>query len=381
MSEHYPEHLDPTLFALFRREFELCNVQPNERVLIVHDSATRPDYVAISAGVLQSLGASAFTLQLPGIARSDLALGADSHQQQAAHVDTASIGSTQDIQSPASELLAAVAPAVSMVIDLQRLHHGLGFNEILQAGARILSFAERPDVLERLFSAPDLKQRVQRGVALLDATSEMRITSPAGTNLTADISGAVGRGQYGYADRPGRQAAWPGGYVAAFPRQGGTSGTIVLSVGDMLFHFNKYVETPVYVTVERSYITAIEGDGLDARLLREYLGSWRDPESFATSHIGWGLNDNARWHALQFYDKDTTQGQDGRGLYGGFMWSTGPNPYAKRFVPGHLDLPMLGCTITLDGRPVVVDGNIVDDQMKPTAQRSSAAAAAAGVAD
>jgi 2,5-dihydroxypyridine 5,6-dioxygenase len=147
----------------------------------------------------------------------------------------------------------------------------------------------------------------------------------------------------------------------------------------MLFHFNKYVETPVHITVTNSYITAIEGDGLDARLLRDYLGSWHDPESFATSHMGWGLNENARWHALQFYDKDTTQGQDGRGLYGGFMWSTGPNPYAKRFVPGHLDLPMLGCTITLDGRPVVVDGDIVDEQMKPTSARA-ATTAAAGVA-
>jgi 2,5-dihydroxypyridine 5,6-dioxygenase len=115
-------------------------------------------------------------------------------------------------------------------------------------------------------------------------------------------------------------------------------------------------------------------------LLREYLGSWHDPESFATSHMGWGLNENARWHALQFYDKDTTQGQDGRGLYGGFMWSTGPNPYAKRFVPGHLDLPVLGCTITLDGRAVVVDGDIVDEQMKPTSARSAATAAPVGAA-
>ncbi|HUF85139.1 MAG TPA: hypothetical protein VMQ81_11165, partial [Acidimicrobiia bacterium] len=50
-----------------------------------------------------------------------------------------------------------------------------------------------------------------------------------------------------------------------------------------------------------------------------------------------------------------------RAFAGNFLYSTGANEVAGRFCRGHFDLPMRHCTITLDGRPVVVDGHLVPE--------------------
>jgi 2,5-dihydroxypyridine 5,6-dioxygenase len=40
------------------------------------------------------------------------------------------------------------------------------------------------------------------------------------------------------------------------------------------------------------------------------------------------------------------------------MWSTGSNRFANRETPAHLDIPMRGCTVTIDGLEVVSHGNL-----------------------
>ena len=43
---------------------------------------------------------------------------------------------------------------------------------------------------------------------------------------------------------------------------------------------------------------------------------------------------------------------------GNFLYSTGANEFAGRFTKGHFDLPVRGCTISLDGVNVVEDGEL-----------------------
>jgi 2,5-dihydroxypyridine 5,6-dioxygenase len=59
------------------------------------------------------------------------------------------------------------------------------------------------------------------------------------------------------------------------------------------------------------------------------------------------------------YDKHQTNGTELRAIAGNFLYSTGANEVAGRFCRGHFDLPMRGCTVSLDGRPVVVDGRLI----------------------
>jgi 2,5-dihydroxypyridine 5,6-dioxygenase len=47
-----------------------------------------------------------------------------------------------------------------------------------------------------------------------------------------------------------------------------------------------------------------------------------------------------------------------RALAGNFLFSTGANEFANRYTEGHFDLPMMDCTITLDGQKMV-DGGVI----------------------
>ena len=65
--------------------------------------------------------------------------------------------------------------------------------------------------------------------------------------------------------------------------------------------------------------------------------------------------DGPRWTSTI---RESLYGQELRSTAGNFMWSTGPNRYASRYTPAHLDIPMRGCTVEIDDRPVVVGGRL-----------------------
>jgi len=105
----------------------------------------------------------------------------------------------------------------------------------------------------------------------------------------------------------------------------------------------------------------IDGDGLDADLFRSYLAAFGDRESYAVSHVGFGMNRAARWDYLELYDKAQINGTEARAFAGNFLFSTGANENAGRYTAGHFDLPMRNCTIALDGRVVVDAGALQGD--------------------
>ena len=111
--------------------------------------------------------------------------------------------------------------------------------------------------------------------------------------------------------------------------------------------------------MENDFVTAIEGNSTDAHLMRQYLQGFDDPQAYATSHVGWGLNEGARYEALTMYDKADLNGTELRAVAGNFLYSTGANEFANRFTRGHFDLPMMGCDIALDGTFVVRRGALV----------------------
>ena len=126
--------------------------------------------------------------------------------------------------------------------------------------------------------------------------------------------------------------------------------------GDINLTFKRYIESPVEMLVKNDYID-IKGQGVDAILMRDYLACFGDRNAYATSHVGWGLNERARLEALTMYDKSQTNGTELRAVAGNFLYSTGANG-AGRFTRGHFDLPMMGCDILLDGVVVVENGKL-----------------------
>ena len=187
----------------------------------------------------------------------------------------------------------------------------------------------------------------------------MTVTSAAGSDLAVDMAGAQTVGVWGWTDRPGTLAHWPGGIVVSFPRAGSVSGRLVLAAGDMNLTYKRYVESSVTLSLSDDRITEVGGEGVDARLMRDTLAAWGDANAYAVSHVGWGLNPAARWDALTMVDRADTNGTELRAVAGNFLFSTGANEFAGRYAKGHFDLPMMGCTISLDGVPVVEAGRLL----------------------
>jgi 2,5-dihydroxypyridine 5,6-dioxygenase len=239
------------------------------------------------------------------------------------------------------------------------LLHAPELADILKSGARIQMISnEHPDVLERLPPEPELMPKVKLGMRMLKEARRMHVTSPAGTDLTIALDGARVGGVWGWTDRPRTIAHWPGGLALAFPRAGAVDGRLVLAPGDANLTFKRYIEAPVSLTIARDYLTAIEGDCLDAELMRDHLAAWNERDAYAVSHVGFGLNPRARWDALVMYDKRDVNGTELRAFAGNFLFSTGANEVAGRFGQGHFDIPLRGCTIALDDAVVVRDGKL-----------------------
>ena len=93
--------------------------------------------------------------------------------------------------------------------------------------------------------------------------------------------------------------------------------------------------------------------------MRSYYEGWNDPNAYAISHVGWGVNPGAKWEALTMYDKSDINGTELRAIAGSFLISTGANEFANRFTNCHFDLPMRNCDIFLDRRQVVDKGNLL----------------------
>src|SRR3546814_16630950 len=84
------------------------------------------------------------------------------------------------------------------------------------------------------------------------------------------------------------------------------------------------------------------------------MTAFNDPEAYAISHIGWGLQPRARWSTLGLFDREATLGMDARAFEGNFLFSLGPNTEAggTRNTACHIDIPMRNCTVRSEERRV-----------------------------
>ncbi len=343
------ERIESKWISAFAEVFGLCGVEPGDVCAVLSETQSRPINVQLSELALQSLGAKVFHVTLTTPAQS-------------APVPVRSTGASDAIAG-LQPVISALASSV-LVADctVEGLLHAPELPAILGDGARVLMVSnEHPELLERLTPDPSLEAKVKAGTKLLKQAAEMRVTSPAGTDLTIDVSGAPAGSSWGYTSRPGSIAHWPGGLCLCFPAAGSVNGTLVMDNGDVNLTFKRYMESPVRLTIENDFITDIAGDGLDARLMASYFEAWGDREAYAVSHVGWGMNPAARWDALTMYDKSQVNGTELRAFAGNFLYSTGANEVAGRHTLGHFDLPMRGCTVSLDGEAVVVDGALQGD--------------------
>jgi leucyl aminopeptidase (aminopeptidase T) len=220
------------------------------------------------------------------------------------------------------------------------------------AGARIIALTEFTEEmmisggLEADFSV--LKPICQRVAARFAAGSRARITTPAGTDLSMDITGRPGNALYCIVE-PGQFSPVPNVEANVSPREGTATGRIVVDASIPYLGIG-LIEQPILVEVKDGFIAKIEG-GRQAEVLRRDLESHGDRSSFNIAELGVGLNPKCRMIGIMLEDE---------GVQGSAHIGIGTNITLGGTVkaPCHYDLLVWMPRIEVDGE-VVIDGTEV----------------------
>ena len=338
---------DDHRLEIWREVLELCKVRPGESVIVLTGETSHPQNIEAAMRSALAQGASVFRMDLPPVPPRG-PIGGDR---------TTFLGVTP---LTGNRVATEALKSADMVLDLLGLLHSPEQLEILASGTRMLMVVEPPDVLARMVPVPDDKRRVLAADARLRAAKAMRVTSKAGTDFTVGIGQFPTLPEYGFTDEPGHWDHWPSGFISTWPNEGTANGRVVVDVGDMMFPFKMYVSSQIVFEIRDGFIRSIEG-GFEAKYLRHHIESYEDPNAYAVSHVGWGLQPKAKWTGLGMRDKSQSLGMDSRAYYGNFLFSTGPNAEAggSNSSPCHVDIPMSGCSVSLDGEAITVDGRVV----------------------
>ena len=328
---------------MFRDELELCGLSAGETVGIYTEGSQRRDYARAFAHAAAELEAGVFHVDLP-----------EQPPRAAA-----------DLGGPAGGSGLAAIPSVresfercDLVVDLAFLLFTPEQEQILASGTKMFSCVEPLEVLRRLFPTEDQRRRAIDGRAMLAEAKTLRLTNEGGTDLLYEFGDYHACCQYGYADERGRWDHFATTLVTDLAGDDAVKGTLVLQPGDLVFPFNRYVVDPVRMEIAGGAVKSIDG-GLDAMFIRDYMASFDDERGYAVSHIGWGLNENARWDALTLSPE--SMGNDARSFHGGVMFSTGPNTHhgGDNDTLCHVDIPMRDCTVRLDGELIIDRGRML----------------------
>lgn len=346
-----PTEINPAKLAfLFKKQFELCKVTTGETVVCVSDLSTRREYVEASFAAAEALGGDIYEMCVNSI-------------PSWTKVGVPTIGKCKGT-------LDAVKAADLVVI----FHVPLftkWLKEVMDGGTRVLMIIDAPDDLEQLMAPPGLKEALKHAEQRYRTTREVRVVSDAGTDFTYTCGEYPVMTQWGYADEPGHFDHWGAGHIHTFPNEGSAKGTVVIQPGDIvILPFCRYVQDPIRLKIENGFITSLEG-GLDAKLMRDWLDEGKanadDRDPYAVSHLGWGLNPQARWYGLAMNGDEPERSRAAARVFAGnFLFSTGPNSQGggKRTTRGHYDVPMRDCTVMLDNEIIIDKGKVADPKMR-----------------
>jgi 2,5-dihydroxypyridine 5,6-dioxygenase len=344
------QEVNPAKLAqLYRRQLAMCNVQKGETIAIVSDLGTRREYIQAAFAAADDLGADIYEMCVNSI-------------PSWTKVGVPTIGQCKGTLEAASKADLIVIFHVPLFTKWLK--------QVMDGGTRVLMIIDAPDDLEQLMSPRGLKEALKYAEGVYRKTRKVRVVSDAGTDLSYECGEYPVMTQWGYADEKGHFDHWGGGHIHTFPNEGSATGTVVFAPGDIvILPYCRFVTDPVRLEVREGHVVKIEG-GLDAKLMREWLEDGKNAENdrdpFAVSHLGWGMNPQARWYWMGLNGDEPERNRAAARVFpGNFLFSTGPNSQGggKRNTRGHYDVPMRDCTIMLDNKVIIEKGRIVDPQM------------------
>jgi leucyl aminopeptidase (aminopeptidase T) len=232
--------------------------------------------------------------------------------------------------------------------------HTRAVKEATESGARILAmtgFTERLMISGGIEADFIAQKPVCESLAeLFKNHEELKLTTPAGTNLIMSIKGRRGNALTCIVDKPGMFSPVPNIEANVSPVEGTTQGKIVVDASIPYIDLG-LIKTPIKMNVEDGFITNIEGED-QANILRRDLESKDDPMVYNIAEIGVGLNPKSRLTGVML-DDEGVLGTCHIGI--GTNITLGGNIQAQI----HYDLVLWKPTITLDGIAAIKNGKII----------------------
>ena len=220
------------------------------------------------------------------------------------------------------------------------------------------------DMMVRLIGRIDtalLSSFMHKVVDMTQQSKEMRITTPAGTDLSfVLLPERVVSCDDGLSDTPGMHfLSGQISFVPDFDSINGTlvfDGTIAPPVG--------YVKDPVVLDVIKGRVTKISG-GTQADEFRTWLESFDDPNMFRLAHGCYGFNPGAKMSGNVLED-ERIWGVTEWGL--GYLSAVDAPPDGIQ-AASHCDGLCLNSSVWLDGEQVLDKGFVVHPDLKPEADK------------
>ena len=303
---------------------EYLAIAPGEHFAIVVDTRTDP---AIA----------------PALARAAALHGADPT------IVTISPRQRSGAEPPPPAVAAMAAADVVLCAATTSLYHTAAKAAAQRAGARgVFNAPSRISAWTHGAMTADffaIRRQAERLADLFRATSEVRVTSAAGTDLTARIEGREPVAWLtGICRLPGEASAYPGGEVSLPPLEGTANGVIVWEA--VASDLGALAE-PVRITVRDGRAVQVEG-GAEAARLRRILDEVVDADNIG--EIGIGLNPAAR------ISDEITESKKALGTVH-IALGDSANEYGGLVeCEVHLDGLVLQPTVAFDGTAIIVDG-------------------------
>lgn len=307
----------------------LLAVAPGEQVAIVCDPHSEMAMANALAGMVESVGAEFAILTMPTrdlTRKNELGPVVEAALQKC----DCMIGLTGASGAP------TYATAVKELYDARKLRSVSmvmrGVDNFTRGGARAdydALFAEGQELAE-----------------LWRTAEKIHVTTPAGTDIRADIKGEDVIVECGFANEPGMESGFSDGEVSQMPTTGTANGILVID-GPMA-HFGLPVQ-PVTLHVKDGKVVEVDGNSTQAIALRGVIEKVGNASNLA--EFGIGLNPLSRRNG-DFQEEKKARGNVHAALgdnifYGGEIQSA-----------VHIDMVMYRPTVIFDERVIVADGEI-----------------------
>ncbi|KPV63480.1 MAG: Thermophilic metalloprotease (M29) [Candidatus Bathyarchaeota archaeon BA1] len=265
--------------------------------------------------------------------------------------------------------VAAAMKNADVICEFAKMYiiHTNAYYEALKAGARHLCLTGiTKEMMIRCIGRVDYPLIVELGDRLTELTckaSEVKITSPGGTNITFKNDPERPIIHHRGVIKKAGERAMLGGQISWAPIEETINGAIVFDGSLWPPDEIGLLKSPIKLVIKNGRVVEVRGEA-EARILESWLSSFEHPSMYNLAHVSYGFNPGARLTGNILEDER---------IFGCIEWGIGSQTdyfmgRAGR-APSHTDGIILNPSIQLDREPIEEEGKYVHPMLVEISQK------------